>query len=157
VRVTDRLHLDRRALLGCAALYGVAGPVLVACSSDRGNGRGESGDPGDPGDADASDPASSPEAGDSLVAAADVPLGGGVALTDLRIVVTQPSRGEFKAFSGVCTHQGGAITRVEDSEMVCSLHQSRFAVTDGGVVQGPATNPLPEVRVKVEGGQVVRA
>lgn len=143
--------LDRRALLGCAALYGVAGPILSACSSDRGSDSG-SGDGSGSGDA-----TPSAEAGAALVAVADVPVGGGVALADAGVVVTQPEEGQFKAFSNVCTHQGGAITRVEDGDMICSLHQSHFAVADGDVVSGPASNPLPEVRVRVEGEQVVRA
>lgn len=84
-------------------------------------------------------------------------MGGGVAVADQEVVVVQPAEGDFRAYSNVCTHQGGAITRVEDGEMVCSLHQSRFAIDDGSVVSGPASNPLPEVQVRVQGGQVVRA
>lgn len=149
-------RFDRRALLGCAALYGVAGPILSACSSDR------AADGPDAGGAASSDPAQQDgggggQAGAGLVAAADVPVGGGVAITDQQVVVVQPEKGEFKAYSSVCTHQGGAITRVEDGEMVCSLHQSHFAIDDGDAVSGPASNPLPEVKVRVQGGQVVRA
>lgn len=142
--------LGRRALLGCAALCGVSGPILSACSSDSTS---------DGADSSGSDSESSPsaEAGEALVAAADVPVGGGVALTDLQVVVTQPAEGEFTAYSGVCTHQGGAINRVEDGQMVCALHGSRFDAENGEVIEGPATNPLPEVAVKVTGGQVVRA
>lgn len=155
--MTDAPRLDRRAVFGCAALVGVAGPILAACSSDRaaesgGSGSGGSGDAGGSPDGD-----SSAKAGTSLVAAAEVPVGGGVALTDLRIVVTQPEQGQFKAWSGICTHQGGAISSVEDGEMICSLHQSHFAIDDGDVLSGPASNPLPEVKVRVQDGQVVRA
>ncbi len=32
-------------------------------------------------------------------------------LTDEQIVLTQPTEGEFKAFSAVCTHQGTTSTR----------------------------------------------
>jgi nitrite reductase/ring-hydroxylating ferredoxin subunit len=152
--MTDAPRLDRR-LFGCAALAGVAGPILVACSSDRSEDTGDSGTGGDAGASPEGD--SSAKAGAPLVAAAEVPVGGGVALTDLRIVVTQPEQGQFKAWSGICTHQGGAITTVEDGEMICSLHQSHFAIDDGDVVSGPASNPLPEVEVRVQDGQVVRA
>lgn len=149
-------RLDRRALLGCAALYGVAGPILSACSSDR------AADEADPAGA-SSEPAQEQSSGGGgqaatgLIAAAEVPVGGGVAITDQKIVVVQPEEGEFKAYSNVCTHQGGAITQVEGGEMVCALHQSHFAVADGDVVSGPASNALPEIQVRVEKGQVVRA
>jgi nitrite reductase/ring-hydroxylating ferredoxin subunit len=148
--------LDRRALLGCAALCGVAAPILSACSSDRAD--DEAGDGGSNGGSDrTSSPADSAESGAGLVAVSDVPVGGGIAVSDRGVVVTQPEEGEFKAFSNVCTHQGGAITRVEDGEMVCSLHQSHFDIADGSVVSGPASNALPEVRVEVQGDRVIRA
>ena len=157
-------RVDRRTLLGCAALYGVAGPILAACSSDRaqdGADTGATGDTGDTGDTgnSPSDKAggSAKAGGAALVAVADVPVGGGVALADQKVVVTQPTKGEFKAFTNVCTHQGGAITTVEGGDMICSLHQSHFSIEDGSVTQSPASSPLPEVQVKVQGGQVVRA
>ena len=137
----------RRSFLGCALAYGVAGPILVACSSGDSGGSGGSGGGG----------AKSPAAGAALVAAADVPVGGGVALTDVKIVVTQPAKGEFKAFSAVCTHQGATIDKVEGGDMVCPLHGSRFSIQDGSVDQGPASNPLPTIPVKVQGGKVVKA
>ena len=146
-------RLDRRALLGCAALCGV-GPVLSACSSDRADEPSAEGE-----SSGGSAPESGGDGGTSgagLVATAEVPVGGGVAVADQEVVVVQPAEGDFKAYSNVCTHQGGAITRVEDGEMVCALHQSHFAIDDGSVVSGPASNPLPEVKVRVQGGQVVR-
>ncbi len=151
-------RLDRRTLLGCAALYGVAGPILAACSSDRAD---EGTDAGATGETDGSSPSSSggsaKAGGAALVAVADVPVGGGVALSDQDVVVTQPTKGEFKAYTTVCTHQGGAITTVEGGDMICSLHQSHFSIEDGSVTQSPATSPLPEVQIKVQGGQVFRA
>jgi nitrite reductase/ring-hydroxylating ferredoxin subunit len=140
--------LGRRRFLGCALAFGVTGPILAACSSgsDASSGAGGSGGQ-----------SPSPKAGTALVKAADVPVGGGVALTDVQIVVTQPSKGQFKAFSAVCTHQGATINRVVGGDMVCPLHGSRFSIKDGSVDNGPATNPLPEIAVAVKGGQVVKA
>jgi Rieske Fe-S protein len=142
--------LGRRTLLGCAALCG-AGPLLSACSSSDGTSAGADPEPESP----STSPSTSP--GVALVAAAEVPVGGGVALTELQVVVTQPKKDQFKAWSGVCTHQGGAVSSVQDGEMVCALHGSRFDAANGEVVQGPATNPLPEITVEVLDGQVVRA
>lgn len=152
----SHVPLARRSVLGCAALLGLTGPLLVACSSGSRSDADSSGDGG--GDTDGSGGgAQTPAAGDPLVAVADVPVGGGVALTDLKIVVTQPSEGEFKAFSGVCTHQGGVLNAVEDGAMICALHGSRFSVEDGSVQEGPASNPVAEIPVAVEGDQVVSA
>jgi Rieske Fe-S protein len=39
----------------------------------------------------------------------------------------------------------------------CPCHGSRFAVADGSVVQGPATSPLPEKDIQVEGSSIVLA
>ncbi len=144
-------HLDRRAVLGCAALCGVAGPILAGCSS------GSSDAGGDGGGAAAETSSPPVAAGTALVATADVPVGEGVTLTDAGVVVTQPSRGDFKAFSNVCTHQGCVVDEVTAGEIRCPCHGSAFDVSDGSVVTGPATNPLPEVKVAVEGDQVVRA
>jgi Rieske Fe-S protein len=36
----------------------------------------------------------------------------------------------------------------------CPCHGSRFSITDGSVVQGPATTPLPAYPVKVSGAEV---
>ena len=59
-------------------------------------------------------------------------------LTDDKLVVTQPTEGEFKGFTAVCTHQGCTVGRVEDGEIRCPCHGSRFSAEDGSVVGGPA-------------------
>ena len=140
--------LTRRGVLRGAAVSGVALPVLAACGAD-----------------DATTGTSAPEtsaggggAGGASVATADVPVGGGTIVTDDDdnvFVVTQPAEGEFKAFSGICTHQKCPVTEVAGDEIVCNCHGSRYAVADGSVVEGPAPAPLAEVTATVEGDQVV--
>ncbi|HME64867.1 MAG TPA: hypothetical protein VKG61_08250, partial [Streptosporangiaceae bacterium] len=39
-----------------------------------------------------------------LGAAGAIPVGGGTIFTAARVVVTQPVRGQYRAFSAVCTH-----------------------------------------------------
>ncbi|MFI8488675.1 Rieske (2Fe-2S) protein [Streptomyces rubrogriseus] len=92
--------------------------------------------------------------GQELARTGDVPVAGGKILTDEKIVVTQPRQGEFKAFSAVCTHQGCIVSDVRDGTIDCACHGSRFAVADGSVVRGPATEPLPGKRITVEGNSV---
>jgi nitrite reductase/ring-hydroxylating ferredoxin subunit len=134
--------LTRRAF-GGAALLGVTVPVLAACGGDDPEPAAPGGDSGG--------------GGDSLVAAADVPVGGGVVLAEAQLVVTQPADGEFKCFTAVCTHQGCTVGTVEDGEIRCPCHGSRFSAEDGSVTSGPASSPLEEFEVSVEGDQVVRA
>ncbi|MFB7091193.1 Rieske (2Fe-2S) protein [Streptomyces sp. NPDC056296] len=102
------------------------------------------------GDGDAS--AASP--GQELAPTSDIPVGGGKIFADRKIVVTQPEQGEFKAFSAICTHQNCLVSDVRDGSIDCSCHGSRFSITDGAVEQGPATRPLPEERIAVDGNSV---
>lgn len=148
------LPLGRRRMIGCAALFGVTGPLLVACSGGD-DGEGEAGGSGG-GEASGGAP------GEVLVATADVPVRGGVVLADQNIVVTQPEEGEFLAFDSRCTHQNGQLGAPEDGIMTCPLHGSQFSV-DGENLVGPNGGPagstadLVEVSVDVDGDNVVRA
>ncbi|MDA5145526.1 MULTISPECIES: Rieske (2Fe-2S) protein [Streptomyces] len=100
------------------------------------------------------DDGSSASSGQELARTGDIPIAGGKVLADEKIVVTQPKKGEFKAFSAVCTHQGCIVSDVRDGTIDCACHGSRFAAADGSVVRGPATKPLPEKRITVEGNSV---
>jgi Rieske Fe-S protein len=90
----------------------------------------------------------------ALAATTDIPVGGGIVLADQQIVVTQPSAGQFKAFSAICTHQGCTVSAVTDGAIKCPCHGSSFAVADGSVITGPARKPLPPRAVKVDGTSV---
>jgi Rieske Fe-S protein len=84
-------------------------------------------------------------------------VGGGVVIAAQKVVVTQPTAGEFKAFSATCTHMSCTVGSVSNGTINCPCHGSKFAVADGSVKQGPAGRPLPEVSVKVDGDTVVKA
>ena len=148
-------EVSRRGVLRGAAVSGVALPLLAACGAetaapggDAATDAGTGGNTGAPTDA-------GPDGG-GLVATADVPVGGGVVLGEQQVVVTQPTEGEFLAFTAVCTHQGCTVGSVADGAIVCPCHGSTFSVDDGSVLNGPASAPLAEVPVAVEGDQVVR-
>ncbi len=127
--------VGRRTVLRGVAAAGVAVPLLAACAGE------ESGSPSGVG---------SPSTSEAEVAASDVPVGGGTILEDEMVVVTQPTEGEFKAFSAVCTHQSCPVQAIADGTINCRCHGSRFSLEDGSVVQGPANAPLEAKTATVE-------
>jgi Rieske Fe-S protein len=92
--------------------------------------------------------------GPELAKTSDIPVGGGKIFKDQKVVVTQPAKDEFKAFSAICTHQGCTVGSVANGTINCPCHGSRFRIADGSVAHGPATRPLPEEKITVEGGSV---
>jgi nitrite reductase/ring-hydroxylating ferredoxin subunit len=129
---------NRRAVLRGAALAGAAALGAAACG---------------PGAKAAAGP--TPTAPVDLGTPGDVPVGGARLYREDKVVVYCPAKGEYKGFSAVCTHQGCVLTDVVRTTGECACHGSRFDVTTGRVVQGPATSPLPPVPVRAEGGRLV--
>jgi len=93
--------------------------------------------------------------GTVLGAAREIPVGGGMIFTTARVVVTQPARGQYRAFSAVCTHVGCILNQVTGGTINCPCHGSRFTITSGAVVAGPAPTPLPKKQIKIVDGMVV--
>jgi Rieske Fe-S protein len=93
----------------------------------------------------------------SLALTSDVPVGGGKILADKKIVITQPRAGSFEAFSAVCTHQGCTVSSVSGGTINCPCHGSKFSITNGSVVTGPAASALAPVSIKVQGTSIVQA
>jgi Rieske Fe-S protein len=88
------------------------------------------------------------------VATSKVPVGGGVILEDADYVVTQPSKGSYKAFSKICTHQGCTVSEVGNGVIHCDCHGSEYSIKDGSVTNPPAPKPLAEAKAKVFEGKV---
>ena len=63
------------------------------------------------------------------------------------------------AYQAICTHQGGMTKYFAARKLiVCSVHNASFdPFKKGAVVSGPATNPLPSIKVAVKGSWIVLA
>ncbi|MEU8251897.1 Rieske 2Fe-2S domain-containing protein [Nonomuraea sp. NPDC048916] len=97
------------------------------------------------------------KAAKALADTSDIPAGGGKVFESQKVVVTQPQEGEFRAFSAVCTHQGCTVATVSNGTINCPCHGSKFDIADGSVAGGPAGDPLPEKKIKVDGDKIMLA
>ena len=147
VRPTDTTPISRRSVIVNAGLAAFALTGLASCSSYSSEGTTAS-----------AAPAPAPASGGAGVTAktAEIPVGGGKIFADAQTVVTQPAKGEVKAFSSICTHAKCPVAEVTTT-INCKCHGSEFALADGSVVKGPATAPLPAKTAKVEGDSVMVA
>ncbi|WP_454315849.1 Rieske (2Fe-2S) protein [Streptomyces phaeoluteigriseus] len=149
----------RRTVVAAAGVAGLA-VALTACggSDDDSSGSADaSGSAGSTGGSGSASTGGGAAAGAALTTTADIPEGGGKVFGDKKVVVVQPTAGEFKAYSAVCTHSGCAVKTIADGVINCPCHNSNFSVTDGSVKSGPATKPLPEVPITVSGDSITLA
>jgi Rieske Fe-S protein len=154
---------DRRTLLRTTAL-GVAaagvGVTAAACSTQNSVAQGTaatSAEPADPGAASGSGSASSSGSGSGspVATTSQVPVKGGFINQDVAVVVTQPSAGEYKAFTAVCTHQQCIVGSVSNNVILCPCHGSEYDATTGEVVRGPAPQALAAKTIKVDGSNIM--
>ena len=63
------------------------------------------------------------------------------------------------AYQTICPHQGGLAKYFAPRKLiVCPVHNASFnPFKKGAVVAGPATSPLPSVKVAIKGGWIVLA
>ena len=126
---------SRRATLITGAV--ASGALLASCAE---------------GDSNVTVPEGSVEVG----SASAVGVGKAAKLThgSTTVIVSQPSSGEYKAFSTVCTHQGCQVQVQDSNRIVCPCHGSEYAVADGSVIHGPAEEALTSYPVQVKGGKI---
>ncbi len=146
--------LSRRRALTGAATASLSLPLLAACGSETPS-QSAADSPEESGAGATSAPAT-PATGGPLATVADVPVGGGLVLDEQRVVLTQPTAGDVRAFSAVCTHTGCLVGEVEKT-INCPCHGSRFDASSGAVLAGPAPAPLAPVEIRINGNEVVLA
>ncbi|HEY0240024.1 MAG TPA: Rieske (2Fe-2S) protein [Friedmanniella sp.] len=131
--------LSRRTLLASAGLAAAALGGLSAC--------------GGGGDADQGAASGAGSAGPVTAKTSEIAVGSGTIYAAGQAVITQPTAGTFKAFSSICTHAGCPVAAVTDT-INCNCHGSKFSITDGSVVNGPASKPLTARTATVTGDSV---
>ncbi|MCW2849643.1 MAG: Rieske (2Fe-2S) domain protein [Marmoricola sp.] len=136
---TNQNLASRRAVIGGFVGLGVGVPLVAACGSGSEASSGGSGGTTGSG---------------AIGKSSEVPVGGGKIFTSEKVVVTQPTEGDFKAFSAICTHQGCPVSKISGEDIDCTCHGSKFSIKDGSVVHGPATRGLEALKVSVAGGEI---
>lgn len=157
----DVTTISRRKVFSVCSVGVLGAAGLAACSSDDSATDTAASEPAaDSATASASaSAAAGASAGTSLVALADVPVGGAVSLEvgGEPVIVSQPTKGEVVGFSAVCPHQFATVV-VDGDELRCPLHASTFDLATGKNLAGPANgSPLPDFAVEVVDGDVVQA
>jgi Rieske Fe-S protein len=143
----------RRAVVLGAGGAGLAA-VLTACASYGSPTSQASEAPAEDESSAAPKKKSAKKAKAALADTSDIPSGGGKVFESQKVVVTQPTDGEFKAFTAICTHAGCTVGSVSNGTINCPCHGSKFKIEDGSVANGPAAKPLAEKKITVDGDKI---
>src|SRR5215212_941497 len=177
--VLEKISRERFIGLGTALGVGAACASLVACGGGAsGSGGGSGGGKSGGGDSGGGDYGGGKSGGGGSDGGSKASSGGGAkpggaVIADASVVA--PGRafafedsgnpavlvhlkdGDFVAYSAVCTHQGCTVA-YKGGNLACPCHGSVFDPARGAeVIAGPAPRPLPEIPVKVQDDEVVRA
>jgi Rieske Fe-S protein len=148
---------SRRALLRAAGAGGAVAAVGLTAAACGSSSNGTVSNPATAAATGAATGGSGGGAGAVLANVADVPVNGGKIIDGVRVVVTQPTAGTYKAFSAICTHAGCTVGSVANNQITCPCHGSVYSAVDGTVIQGPAPKALSAVAITVANGKVATA
>jgi Rieske Fe-S protein len=139
--------VGRREALA-AGLAGAATVALAACSngsSSTSSGGGNGGGGG-------------AKTGERVARLDSVPVGqsASASIGSDPVVMYRTGQDSVVCFSAICTHAGCTVNP-DGAKFACPCHGSMYDARTGKVLQGPAPSPLPRVKVKVSGGEIVTA
>jgi Rieske Fe-S protein len=160
--MSEMSETTRRIVLA-GAVGASAAAAVAACGGGGGSGYGSGGakqtsaaQPPQYGGQTSTAPATSsaPGGGGVLAKTSEIPVGGGKIFDVQKVVVTQPTAGQFNAFSAICTHMGCTVGTVSGGIITCPCHGSQYSIQDGSVVRGPAPKALAAKQVTVSGDEI---
>ena len=138
---------DRRHALALAATVGLSPAVLAACGDD---------DPAAEAPVGELDTGHTPDAPDPgpLANTDEIAVGGGKIFPEQQVVVTQPTEGNFKCFTAVCTHQGCIVgpCRRAASGASATAAPSRSRTGRRSTLRPPHLSD--EIAIDVQGDQI---
>jgi nitrite reductase/ring-hydroxylating ferredoxin subunit len=78
-----------------------------------------------------------------------------VDVDDRKVLLTRLD-GKVCALENRCSHEGGPLSEgtIEGGDVVCPWHGSRFRLSDGAVLGGPATFPQPQLSTRTVAGRI---
>lgn len=138
---TDRPFRRRTVIAGGGAAVAVLGAACAAPTTKA------------PAGATPAAGSSAAGGGTALAAVADIPDGGSLVANGVLLARTGNT---VTGRSPVCTHAQCTVAAAM-AEAECPCHGSKFNASTGAVLNGPATEPLPEVAVTVKDGNVFPA
>lgn len=98
-----------------------------------------------------------PETSTPVMASADLPDGSmrKAVIEDASFLLVR-QRERVCALAHPCAHLGGPLSEgtLKDGSVVCPWHGSEYALDDGHVINGPATQPQPCFAVRERDGQI---
>jgi len=95
-----------------------------------------------------------------ILRAGEIPVGG-VKLFQYprqgeQCILIRTAEDSYVAYSQKCTHLSCAVFYSrEHDRLECPCHNGYFSITDGSVLQGPPTRPLPRVVLERSGDQLI--
>lgn len=75
---------------------------------------------------------------------------------DKKVIVHRTSSGRISAIHNACSHAGASLSlgQISDGVVTCPWHDSKFELSNGSVLCGPANYPQPVFEVRVVAGWI---
>jgi thiosulfate dehydrogenase [quinone] large subunit len=154
---------ERRAVIrvGAVAILALFGGLLGRLLKSSPSSRNQNSSAGTSGAAANSGSAGTGRSGANvLIALASMPVGSAATFTASNgdpAVLIRTGNSKVCAFDAVCTHNGCTVQYDSGSKsLICPCHGAQYdPLSHGAVLAGPAPTPLTEIKVKIDGANIV--